>query len=534
MSHALLFDPSLGTAYVMGDDDAFLTPAPGSIVAGGDGVQYVIVAAAPSRAELERWSRKIRDYSAPANSGFDSLTDAERAKHGNSVDRWWQAIGKDNRVSSRASFAALKAEVPDYTIAQARDWWGRIGKDKRQKLRARHTKGYGDSFLGDIASVATKAVDLATGGPIARQIPGLRDVHGAMSKLQTLPLQGMVQIAQGQRIDRVAVQQFKGALGAAKTLAPYVQTIVAVVPGLGTGLAAGLGGALALASGQSIDQAMLAAVRSAIPGGALAQAAFDVTSSLVQGKPIDQVVLNMLPVDPTVKQAMLRTAQAARALADGKPVDQVLLDQAMRVLPPAAQKAAQIATAVAKAKNLQDAATRGARAMIPQATRQIAQQLPQLQRLAPALAPYGAKAAPALAMVQRAAQGEQRAKDIVTKIAKLASTGNPRGIALMQLLQTAYSALGVGAVSGCVSNALTGCASSGCGGGAAGSWHTTAGGSEVWVPNDPDAPLRAETGGPVFDFVADIFKPRVGYRGEGQSTFTMRDAYRSGLDAVGR
>lgn len=509
-------------------------PPNGSIVSGDDGVRFVVIGAAPSSAEVARWSRKIREYSTPADSGWDSLPDAERAKHGN-VNTWWQRIGKDNRVSSRASFAALKAEVPDYTIAQARDWWGRIGKNKRQRLRAKYTKGYGDDFLGDIAKVATKAADIVSLGPIARQIPIVKDVHGAVQKLQQLPMRGVLEVARGGRLDRVAVNQFKTALGAAKTLAPYVQTVVSFVPGLGTGLAAGLGGALALASGQRIDQAFLSAIRSAVPGGALAQAAFDVTSSIVQGKPIEQIALSAIPIDAGTKATMLRAAQAARALAEGKRVDQVVLDQVMRALPPEAQKAAQIATAVAQAKNLQDAAAKGAKVIAPnQAMQTLTANLP---RIAPQMQKWGARAVPALSLVQRANQGDPRAKSFIQNVARARQSAavHPKVQQLMTMLQEAFAALQQAPVRSAVAGALasTCCdpSASFAEAGAGGRWVAAADGQQVWVPNDPHAPLRAETGGPVFDWLASVVKPHVGYRSDTQA-YTMRDAYRSGIDAL--
>lgn len=514
-------------------------PPSGSIVGSADGVRLVVIGAGTTAAEAARWARRIRDYTTPADSGFDSLTDAERARFGNNVERWWQAIGKDNRVSSRASFAALKAEIPDYTLAQAREWWSSRGKNTRQRLRAKYTKGYGDDFLGDIAKVATKAVDVATLGPIARQVPILKDVHGAIQTLQQLPMRGALEVARGGRLDRVAAQQFKSAIQATRTLAPYVQTVVSFVPGIGTGLAAGLAGAVALASGQPISEAVLAAVRSAVPGGALAQAAFDVTANVVQGKPLDQVALAALPIDPAAKQAMVRAAAAARALAEGKPVAQVVIDQALAALPPEAQKAAQIATAVAQAKNLQDAARKGANVIVPsQAMNQLAQQLP---RIAPQMQKWGQRAIPALSLVQRANQGDARAKQLVQKVAQVSRAPNtpPQVQQVLAMLRDAYAALQQANVRTAVAGALastfgqTGCIDTSAAAGAAGGrWVTAAGGQQVWVPNDHSAPLRAETGGPVFDWIANTVKPRVGYRGD-DAAYTMRDAYRSGIDALG-
>ncbi len=58
------------------------------------------------------------------------------------------------------------------------------------------------------------------------------------------------------------------------------------VPGVGTGIGAALGAANALASGQPITQVLISAARGALPGGAIAQGAFDVAMNLAKGKNI--------------------------------------------------------------------------------------------------------------------------------------------------------------------------------------------------------------------------------------------------------
>ncbi len=204
-----------------------------------------------------------------------------------------------------------------------------------------------------VVSAAKSAVK--TVAKTITKIPVLGTVAAATAALMLLPATAASQLLQGKRIDRIAIGQFKSAVANAKTLAPYVQTVVSFVPGVGTGLSAGLGGALALAEGQSITQAVEAAVKSAIPGGPAAQAAFSVASGVMQGKPIDQIAINALPIGNTEKELLRRGLTVAKDLAAGKRVDQVLLDQALKQLPPQLQKAVQIGTAIGHAKNLQSA-----------------------------------------------------------------------------------------------------------------------------------------------------------------------------------
>jgi hypothetical protein len=75
---------------------------------------------------------------------------------------------------------------------------------------------------------------------------------------------------------------------------PYVQSVMSFVPGVGTGISAALGAAQALADGRRIDEAIIAGARGAIPGGPMAQMAFDAAWGLAHGRPVDTVVLGAL------------------------------------------------------------------------------------------------------------------------------------------------------------------------------------------------------------------------------------------------
>lgn len=213
-----------------------------------------------------------------------------------------------------------------------------------------------------IQKAATNVINVAKSAGAAvvhtvNKIPVLGTIAKATESLALLPAQAASQLVQGKRIDRIALGQFKGALSGAKTLAPYVQTVVSFVPGVGQGISAGIGGGLALAQGKSISEALLAAAKSAIPGGPAAQAAFSVASDVMQGKPITTIAIDAIPgVSPQAKQALLTGLSAAKDLAAGHPVSQVLLDNALHQLPPAYQKAVQVGVALGHAKNLQQAA----------------------------------------------------------------------------------------------------------------------------------------------------------------------------------
>lgn len=194
-----------------------------------------------------------------------------------------------------------------------------------------------------------------------RNVPILNTITRASEVLTNLPNNAAAQLIQGKRIDQVAIGNLKRAIGATRELAPYVQTVISFVPGIGTGVSAGIGGALALAEGRPITEAILMAAKSAIPGGPAAQMAFNVAQGLAQHKPIDQLAIAALPISDQAKKALIVGVSAAKDLAAGKRVDQALIDNATKLLPPAVQKAVQVGVAMGHAKSLQEAMMTGAK-----------------------------------------------------------------------------------------------------------------------------------------------------------------------------
>lgn len=274
-----------------------------------------------------------------------------------------------------------------------------------------------------VVNVAKSAVQ--TVAKTIKRIPVLGTIAGAAAALALLPAVATSQLLQGKRIDRIAIGQFKSALSNVKTLAPYVQTVVSFVPGVGSGISAGLGGALALAEGQSITQAVEAAVKSAIPGGPAAQAAFSVASGVMQGKPIDQIAINALPIGNTEKDLLRRGLSVAKDLAAGKRVDQVLLDQALKQLPPQLQKAVQIGTAIGHAKNLQSAlgaAAQGAQ----QLAGDYAKGLPAARAF---------KMGDRSPAVMNALQRANASRSALTQIVQRAQQGHPQATHIVRALQ---------------------------------------------------------------------------------------------------
>ncbi|MGR9107999.1 MAG: hypothetical protein ACU843_13805 [Gammaproteobacteria bacterium] len=150
---------------------------------------------------------------------------------------------------------------------------------------------------------------------------------------------------------RAGIEDVKEQLKFAEMVAPFV-------PGIGTGVAAALGAANALASGKPITDSMIAAARSAIPGGRLAQTGFDLGMNLVRGKNLSQAMLatarSQLPGGRTAQVAF----DTGIAIAQGRKIQAAAYAAAGRILPPSpyAANALSFARAASRGHNIQHAA----------------------------------------------------------------------------------------------------------------------------------------------------------------------------------
>lgn len=263
---------------------------------------------------------------------------------------------------------------------------------------------------------------------VVAKVPLIGPLAKSTSSLMLAPLGMADALARGGRIDKVVLGSLKQQLKDVKQIAPYVQTVMSVVPGVGQGLSGALGASLALADGQSLNDAFIAGVKGAIPGGPLVQAAAGLALDAMQGKPIADSVLNNLPLAPQAKQAIRAGLSAAQAMARGQRVDQALLDNALKLVPPQYQKAIQVGAAIGHAKSLQDAAGKAVSAAGDLARDYKAGQLAQAAARAiprglptpPALASVIAKARAATATTNKAIamanQGNAAARQIVAAL----------------------------------------------------------------------------------------------------------------------
>lgn len=189
---------------------------------------------------------------------------------------------------------------------------------------------------------------------VLKRVPVLGPLVKSVHNLANMPVTMSQHILEGQRIDKVALNGLKDSIKEVKAVAPYVQTVISLVPGIGTGISGALGASLALASGHSISDAMIEGLKGALPGGPAAAAAFEVAKGVIKGDRIDTIAIHALPIAPSAKDALLKGLSVAKDLASGKRVDRVLIDQATAALPPDIRKAVQIGTAIGNAAKLQE------------------------------------------------------------------------------------------------------------------------------------------------------------------------------------
>jgi hypothetical protein len=158
------------------------------------------------------------------------------------------------------------------------------------------------------------------------KIPVVGDIVKITGEAYTAPLRIASNIASGARLDHVALAALKDQIKTVKDAAPYAQTVVSLVPGIGTGVSAAIGAGAALAEGQSITEIGKAAIRGALPGGPLAAAGFDAAMKVASGENVLQSTLestrNLIPEGPGRKAfdiglAVITGEKIQTALANG-------------------------------------------------------------------------------------------------------------------------------------------------------------------------------------------------------------------------
>ena len=189
---------------------------------------------------------------------------------------------------------------------------------------------------GHAAHSVTKVASAAT-GEIGKGLGKIPVVGGAVSGIYDLSIGGPIkfanEIASGARVDKAAFRHLKSQLADVKAVAPYAQSVLTFVPGVGTGVSGIIGASLALASGQNITDALVAGVKDSIPGGPVAKSLFAVGEGVIRGDRVDAIALHALPIPDAAKEVVASSINITKALASGKRVDKIVLDEAYKQLP---------------------------------------------------------------------------------------------------------------------------------------------------------------------------------------------------------
>ena len=203
-------------------------------------------------------------------------------------------------------------------------------------------------ILGDVARAGLSAARLALGPAAIAVDAGSR-------------------LARGENLGRALTGAVGGQIDAIRDQLKLAEMVAPFVPGIGTGVAAALGAANALAAGRPITEAVLAAARSALPGGKIAQTAFDVAMQLAKGKNIGEAALGALRDQLPGGFAAKAAFDTALNLAKGKNIGEAALAAARDRLPgsPAARAAFDTALNLAKGKNIGEAGLAAARDRLP-------------------------------------------------------------------------------------------------------------------------------------------------------------------------
>ncbi len=200
-------------------------------------------------------------------------------------------------------------------------------------------------------------------GAVQASASGKNVLQGAVRSLAGTPVTRFyvdtaMAAARGENVLKAMQKAAQGQIGDLRQSLQFAAMVAPFIPGLGTGVAAALGAANALAAGQPITDALIAAARSAIPGGAVAQIAFDTAMNMAKGKSIGESLLNsarsQVPGGPAAQAAF----DTALALAKGKNIQDAAFAAAGRLLPPSpyAADVLSFAKRVASGQNIQKAA----------------------------------------------------------------------------------------------------------------------------------------------------------------------------------
>ena len=206
--------------------------------------------------------------------------------------------------------------------------------------------GQAASAVGDVAHDAVNTVAKAT-SDLAAEVGKVPVVGGLFTALVDVTIGGpwfvSADIVNGVPLDKAVSRELERQLKDFKAIGPYAQMVFSLVPGFGPFVAGAIGAGLALANGQSLDEAMLAGVEGMVPGGPLAQMAFKIAAKTISVatspggfsnlESVAEIGIGALPIPKQAIDVIDGGMRVVANLASGKRLEQALIDGAMKALP---------------------------------------------------------------------------------------------------------------------------------------------------------------------------------------------------------
>ncbi len=280
-------------------------------------------------------------------------------------EEWEQFLGKLVRDVGHAASSAIKSAqniVPRSILKAAEGALKGVGKGFNTLTKVVPapilTAGLSFTPVGIAIRAGLGAASAVADGKNAFQgaLRSVVDTPGARFLVDTTAA-----AARGENVLKAIKAAGGAGINDLKESVRFAAMVAPFVPGLGTGVAAALGAANALASGEPITDALIAAAKNAIPGGAIAQAGFETAINIAKGKNLQDAALeslrSRLPGGPAAQAAF----DAGLALAKGQNIQNAVIAAGGRLLPksPYTADALAFAKKVASGENVQRAALSG-------------------------------------------------------------------------------------------------------------------------------------------------------------------------------
>jgi hypothetical protein len=154
-----------------------------------------------------------------------------------------------------------------------------------------------------------------------------------------------------------------------------IAMVASYVPVYGTAVSLAINSTVSLAEGESIDQSVLDGIGGALPGQPTSGMVFHAGVSVGKGERIDDIAIESLPVDHSVKVVLKAAADVVYTIASGQNVTDVTYNSVYQILPPEAQQGMDYARRVINGENVPEMILSEAEQMVVNSVRDNAQSI---------------------------------------------------------------------------------------------------------------------------------------------------------------